>query len=489
MIWTLWRYAFSLVWLLVAFNHQLPLEADEPARHVGQKPIFDTSPLLEIERRVLPECLVAGPNRHPDLPAYYAAANPDLSEHLAGIQRGWETAGNRPCRSMTMVAGAAGVGKTFIKGQVFKESWAEGVVCKFDIKNLYRQWQASGLVEEKPDLYCGETVLNRLPGLKDQQKNGRCLVDYLQSQSAAFYVIDSLDEVHPDDYRWILDQVEQFVFQEQHQFVQVFLFGRGLAFQEYWQANHPRDRRDDIHLYMLEAPQFRTTGDLLVSSWNYDDFRYHLRWSPRDNDPGAMPLAAYQQWVAEGYPVSGKFGTVTCQANESMNPGTRGLLENWSRTYRMTGPMLANLAGNGILRDIVEDHAIHQQPFDERKVMEAFLVAWLERDGKSSDRPSRNKPEHLDLYLQLLQEVAIKYLAENRLDQNGYFAVADDDVIQVDWQGQPLTFSVARILNRSGLKLFDPREAGIPRFRFEPIWLHRLLVEMHNDQVSQHVSR
>jgi hypothetical protein len=232
---------------------------------------------------------------------------------------------------MTMVAGAAGIGKTFLKGQVFKKSYAAGDVCKFDIKDLYRNWQASGWVEEKPDLYSGETVLNWLLGIKEQQKAGRCLLEFLNEQSAAFYVIDSLDEVHPDDYQWILDQVEQFVFQEDKPFVEVVLFGRGLAFREYWQSKDPSDRSGDVRLFMLNPPRFKTTGDLLVSNWNYDSYRYKLKWAPDHQTPTQMPLENYRQWVADDYRLTGNFSTVTFESNDSMNPKTRGRLQAWSQ--------------------------------------------------------------------------------------------------------------------------------------------------------------
>ena len=42
-----------------------------------------------------------------------------------------------------------------------------------------------------------------------------------------------------------------------------------------------------------------------------------------------------------------------------------------------------------------------------------------------------------------------------------------------------------KILERSGLKHFDPRRTGTPQYRFEPVWMHRLLVEMHNRRQAQ----
>lgn len=488
MKWIFCRSAFALGLLLASLFVSSLIWAEQPPQRVGSTQRVDTSNLLEIERRVLPECLIAGPNRHESLPEYYWAENPELSANFAEAQRIYEANAVRPFRSMTLVAGAAGVGKTFIKDRVFKKTYAAGDVCKFDIKELYKQWQSSGLTVEKPDLHSGEVVLSRLLAVKDKQKEQPCLIDFLNSKSAAFYVIDSLDEIHPDDYQWVLDQIEQFVFQQDHQFVQVVVFGRGLAFREYWQANRS-NREGGPKLFLLHPPKFKTTGDLFVSNWNNDGFRYTLRWSPDGTDPVEMPLATYRTWAETGFPATGDFSSVTFKANDSMNAKTRRILQEWCEQQAVVGPMLYNLAGNGILRDIVEQHAVNGQPFNERRVLETYLSAWMERDSKSNNRPSAAQPENLDLYLQLLQQVAIKPLVENKLDGVGYFDVPSDEVIEINWQGKQLTFPVQQILDRSGLKVDDPRETGTPRYRFEPIWIHRLLVEMHNDQLSQQVSR
>jgi len=340
---------------------------------------------------------------------------------------------------------------------------------------------------EKPDLYSGEVVLSHLLAVKDKQKKQRCLIDFLNSRSAAFYVIDSLDEIHPDDYQWVLDQIEQFVFQQDQQFVQVVVFGRGLAFRDYWQASGS-DRESGPKRFLLRPPKFKTTGDLLVSNWNNDGFSYKLRWSPDGAEPVEMPLATYRTWADAGYPDSGVYSTVSFKANDSMNAKTRGMLQEWCQQQAVVGPMLYNLAGNGILRDIVEQHAVNEKPFNERCVLHAYLNAWMERDSKSNNRPSVAQPENLDLYLQLLQQAAVKPFVENKLDGEGYFDVPSDQVIAINWRGQQLSFPVQRVLDRSGLKIDDPRQTGTPRYRFEPIWLHRLLVEMHNERLSHQVS-
>lgn len=113
------------------------------------------------------------------------------------------------------------------------------------------------------------------------------------------------------------------------------------------------------------------------------------------------------------------------------------------------------------------------------------MQRWLERDTKSTGRPSEAKPEYLDLYTRLLEAVAVKYLQEARMDGDGHFTVNYSDAITVEHQGQLLRFPVFRILDGSGLINLDPREPGSRRYRFEPAWIHRSLVTGHNSRLTE----
>ncbi len=268
-------------------------------------------------------------------------------------------------------------------------------------------------------------------------------------------------------------------------FVHVVVFARSLAFLDYWPACQASDAsRDDqnVALYVLQPPVFRTTGDLLVSSWNYHGFRYKLTWSPDEGSAKPMPLDVYREWSESGYVRTGKYAGVHCEPNEDMRPDVQQTLVDWAKTQPLVGGTLYNLAGNGLLREIVGRHVLENRPFNEREVMREYLDACLARDTQSDNRPSVSSPKHLELYLQLLEETAAKYLAEGRVDELGFFEVRPDDQIQVTQAGQSLQFAVSRILNRSGIKQIDLLAPGGPKYSFEPVWLHRLLIEMRNSR-------
>ncbi len=151
----------------------------------------------------------------------------------------------------------------------------------------------------------------------------------------------------------------------------------------------------------------------------------------------------------------------------------------------MSWESFPNLAGNSILREIVEANVLSGKDFDEREFMDEFFARWLERDTKTDDRPSRLKPEHLELYTKLLEAVAAKYIDEDRVDRLGYFDVVDDDRVVVEHDGSTVAVVVRQLLNRSGLVTLDPILPETQRYRFEPVWLHRLLFQMHLEREAR----
>lgn len=446
--------------------------------------VADTAKLLKIEQHVLPPVLEPGPYRFDNLTAYYMDANPELQQRFDVARRAFEAEeGPQSLRCVTLIAGAAGVGKTFIKSEIFSKNYPQEDVRQFDIRELYEQWQQAGHTELRPDLRVGDLVLNQLLAQKDLSQQR--LTKYLrEQQDAAFYVIDSLDEIHPDDYVALLQEIERFALDGDRDFVHVVVLGRGLSFRQYWNQKATVRAPEQLDLFLLHPPRFLTSGDLLVSSWNYHTWACKLAWSPGGQQE-AMALEDYIRWIRADYPLNGPFRSVGFQPNRSMDARVQGTLQDWAGRHPVVGSMLCNLAGNTMTREICERCVAKSLDYDERSIMEEYLAAWLERDTASDGRPSTANPEHLDLYLQLLEGVAVKYLAENRLDDQGFFEVAPTDTISVNLDGRRFEVPVQRIINRSGLKYIDPREPGPARYRFEPVWFHRLLVEKHKDRASR----
>lgn len=478
-VWIVWMV--GCVCALVSFQGRLERQAcgEQPRIDGGR---VDTTRLLDIEKRLLPPCIVPGPWSQENLADYYWATNAQLKSRFEEARKNYEAKKReRPYQALTLVAGVAGLGKTFIKGEVFNKEYPSHHTCKFDIKELYGEWHEKGKTEDKPDLSCGQVVVSSLLSVSRPQDS--LLFDYLVKQNAKFYVIDSLDEIHPDDYLWALKQIEDFVFRSDRDFVHVVVFARPFAFCDFWCRERSQHANRDACLYMMSAPQFRTTGDLQISSWNYHCWRYKLSWRAADDHaPSQMPLHAYTEWTRLGFDRSGMYQTVSYEPNDNAIPKVHEDLTSWARSQPIVASVIGNLAGNSILREIVRDYVAEGRAFNERDFMESYLNEWLVRDSQSDNRPSQAKPEHLDLYLRLLEGVAVKYLQEDKVDEQGFFSVRDDDTIEVTHGGRRLAFPVNRILNRSGLVYSDPRRQAGCLYRFEPIWFQRLLIEKHNER-------
>jgi hypothetical protein len=265
---------------------------------------------------MLPAPILKGPNRYRTLPDYYWAENHRLRKRLEHAKKTFHRVPMPTFRALTLVAGAAGVGKTFIKREVFNKDCPPTATCKFDILEIYDEWAKHGIAVNKPDLSSDDLVVDFRKSVSDKGKPH--LREYLEAEDARFYVIDSLDEIHPDDYAWVLEQVEDFVFHHDRQFVHVAVFGRGFTFRDFWQQRTEHRDETDVELFLLNPPKFRTTGDLLVSSWNYHSWKYDLAWAPDGNETAKIPLDAYSQWVESGFARNDKFQSITFDANDDI---------------------------------------------------------------------------------------------------------------------------------------------------------------------------
>ncbi len=240
------------------------------------------------------------------------------------------------------------------------------------------------------------------------------------------------------------------------QFIHVVAFGRPLAFRDYWQGRRSEGLPHGVEGYLLNPPEFRTTGDLLVSSWNYACWKHGLSRVGSDGQTQSMTFSDFQRWCEQEMVTTGDFANVTYNESWRLPLAAHQELRQWTMRHRVVLGVLPNLAGNSIVREIVDAHVAGRQSFDEREFMNEYFAKWLERNTESDDRPSRLKPVHLDLYDKLLEAVAAKYINEHRVNRLGYFDVIDDDRVVVEHHGEQVSVQVRNLLNRSGLVTLDP---------------------------------
>ncbi len=121
--------------------------------------------LEQIEDRVLPLPLVDGVARNESLSDYYWEANRALKYELDEAVRAFTSGKPTPFRAMTVVAGSAGIGKTFVKRGVYGGEVPDDQVWKFDLRELFGEFADRGLAEWKPDVVYQDQVINRLLAL------------------------------------------------------------------------------------------------------------------------------------------------------------------------------------------------------------------------------------------------------------------------------------------------------------------------------------
>lgn len=444
---------------------------------------FWLSSMRAIEARFHHQLLRPGQRLQDNLPDYYWAANLDLRRHLDSLEVAHHNRDDDTLQGVTLVAGTAGVGKTFIKKGLFSEDSIESSVVKFDIRDWYVDFQAQGLAQLRADIVHDGQVMSQL--LKLSGDGRRAFVRRLLTIEKPFLIMDSLDEVHPDDYLYLLETLQEFVSKRQGAVRHAFVFGRPLVFREYWHQCCSAERIQGLSCFVLHPPRFVSFGDLRVSSWNYHCWKYKLCMVDAEGSETDLPLANYEQWCEAGFTREGSFENLRCSVNQSMRPKVNETLEMWASTYPSVAAVLTNLAGNSMVREIVEDAVARKVDYSEKQFKEEFFAKWLERDTLSGDRPSRLKPRELDLYVKLLEAVAVQYADQAIASTDGFFEVAPTDNAVVEHDGQPVSVGVERLLNRSGLVNLDAQRPGDARYRFEPIWFHRWLIEKHLERASE----
>lgn len=469
-----WRLAFPLLVFWAALGSDVAVYAVEPQPLAGVM-----THLKALEQKWLPEQLTVGEARCDAIVDYYWDANPELEAELKLAKHRFRQS-SPDHKRMLLVAGPAGVGKTFVKRGVY-DGLSADVLWKFDARELLGSYRDLGFAEYKADLCDGSRVFNKMLTLTPAGR--RHFRSVVRDCAASFVVVDSLDEIHPCDYAFVLQTLGELVHPSRQCFTQVVVFGRPFCFDAYWQwYQHERSGpAGDVQGFMLRKPEFRTTGDIQVSNWNFDCWKFGLCRKSSTFDE-KFSFSDYQQWSEQGFSRVGKFSDVAFDANQHMTVEARQLLNQWIAEESTVAAVISNLAANGMVRDILVQQLQAGQQFDERVFMEQFLMLWLKRDTVSDDRPSQIKPKHLDVYLQLLENVAARYSLA--LDSDGCFAVSADERVKVLCDGVEVAVSVKDLLNRSGLVTADPFADKNARVRFEPLWLHRLLINKHGMRSS-----
>lgn len=122
----------------------------------------------------------------------------------------------------------------------------------------------------------------------------------------------------------------------------------------------------------------------------------------------------------------------------------------------------------------------NSSPEDSEAELKDFLLdALLRRASNTHNRPSSDDEQ----YRRLLEDIAVLYASEEKIDEQGFFTVDFNDAVPVIDDGSPVgEVRVQDVLDHSGIATLDPASFSTARYRFDPVWIHAHLVELHNQR-------
>lgn len=451
------------------------------------------SKIREVESNVLPAPFTVGPATHGSLKEFYFAANPELERRLQTTveihEQRVNAADKTEHRVLTFITGPAGSGKSFFAARL--KELLPTATEKVDLKDLYQKNWASvtevqaDLVAESPE-GDKQIVLSELRALKNDEHLGlSALLSEFVERGKVFLIVDSLDEVHPNDNVKILEHLQDFVLNGSHPFLHVVVFGRPEAYWDYSRkmrhSSATKPSPEQLEFFQLQEPRLTTTGDLLVACWGHDVFQLRLRMTGSRE----MTFEEYESWDAAGYRRGADFAGVTFSgssteqgASSKINAHAHALLKTWSTQQPLIAACFSNLDMMNQLLGLTSAGGVFDRKYDDQELRAKLFDLRLVRGTLTHGRPSgerKNSVALTNLYLKLLQAVAWEKAGE--IDSAGYFVVDPTETVSVEYQGQKLQAYVHQVLERSGFAVMNSQNDNQRRFRFEPAWVLGYLFE------------
>ncbi len=409
--------------------------------------------LCEIDKNMTSE-IVDGPAAANDLLTYFSIANPELLTHIDQIEKAYLE--GQIDQGLTYIWGSPGVGKSFITRNRLHEGFP-GDSCLIKLGDVFGDDSdaLSFEVIDRPDLVTldGKLEFDSLPTVaraNEYELNSILEVANCKQNDelVRLIIVDDIDEVHSETSNLILKSLDRFTLdaaQSNEDFIHVIVVGRGEGFATWYQD--PK-RNDDIVKYLnvfhLNGPEFVTTGDVAALANNQFAFVFGAEiWDQMKKD-----------------------GTAA------------GLIDDYVR-YVQKHPLLTYSIRALAIATMITDRS-SSSPDDREADLKAFLFdELLRRASNTHNRPLPSDSQ----YRRLLEEIAVLYAGEGKVDAEGFFTVGFNDTVPVEEDGRPVGEVFVRdVLDHSGIAILEPASFSTARYRFEPVWIHSHLVELRNQR-------
>jgi serine/threonine protein kinase len=413
--------------------------------------------LYEIENDLVTE-FVEGPAVAGDLLIYFNLANPELFAHIEHVEKSYLEGENDP--GITYVWGSPGVGKSFITRFRLNEGFP-GDSCLVKLSDVFGDDSEalSFEVVQKPDLTTldGGLAFDSLPAVV--QANDYELESLFEVAGCMqgdglvpLIILDDIDEVHSETSSLILRSLDRFILnaaEADEEFVQVMVIGRAEGFAPWYQD--PK-RNDDgsitelLSVFRLNGPEFMTTGDLEVLADNQFAF--------------VLGSEIWEQMIQDGT--------------------ADGLIDGFV-DYVVRHPTLTYSTRILAIATMITDRSRAGVDDSEAELKEFLFDELLRRASNVHNRPLSNDLQ----YRRILEDIAVLYASEEKVDDQGFFTVGLNDTVPVMEEEQIFgEVNVHDVLDHSGIAILEPASFSTARYRFEPVWVHSYLVELHNQRVS-----
>ena len=355
------------------------------------------------------------------------------------------------------VWGAAGVGKSFLAEVLKRQSKCKLVELR-DVVGRYGTMEAS-LVASRldnsrtidlasmPKLASGFFSTKRFAELTGTVKAGFC------AQSCVIW--DDLDELHPKDILSFMIALEGEVSacETTGRTPKMFVFGRGEAFTVYYDRTKPKPTFvADAHELMGPAVPWSPAlaKNLVLNS---------VVWVTGLHLPSGKDI----QYMKSGVPLA------TALSNEDF-----GQISSHAESIlkKLQDPSVCAIKDTlDGLNWLVAESWYSRLPEEGMDIKRAYLNGLLQRAENTHGRPSAGGT----IYHAALEEIAWTYA--DVVGPDGDFVVPALATVTVETQAGTFEVVVKDVLDFSGLVVRRPVEQASGSYRFEPQFIHQVLVE------------